>query len=257
MLNITDKSEVSDYSRGQHSFKKVELKGAEFQNLIEELINLLPDYYIDPLSMASTLERLGKPAAAAKLRVKLPEVTKIRSGDIGEILTTDYIDEKTVFSVPIKKLRWKDHRNMAMRGDDVIGILVNQDNQTIKFLKAEAKSNQSLSRNVLTKARNELDLDEGLPAPHALEFVAERLRETGSQDLADLIEKAQLVDGIANSQVEHLLFTFTASNPETLQKEAFEDYSGNIKQSSVGFQVSDHQELIGSVYQGVLDGLDD
>ena len=146
---------------------------------------------------------------------------------------------------------------MAMRGDDVIGILVNQDNQTIKFLKAEAKSNQSLSRNVLTKARNELDLDEGLPAPHALEFVAERLRETGSQDLADLIEKAQLVDGIANSQVEHLLFTFTASNPETLQKEAFEDYSGNIKQSSVGFQVSDHQELIGSVYKGVLDGLDD
>ena len=42
-----------------------------------------------------------------------------------------------------------------------------------------------------------------------------------------------------------------------LQKEAFEDYSGSIKQSSVGFQVSNHQELIGSVYQGVLDGLDD
>ena len=82
--------------------------------------------------MASTLERLGKPAAAEKLRIKLPQVTKIRSGDIGEILTTDYIDEETVFSVPIKKLRWKDHRNMAMRGDDVIGVLVNQDNQTIK-----------------------------------------------------------------------------------------------------------------------------
>lgn len=257
MLNITDKSVVSKYSQGQHSFMKVELKGPEFQNLLEELIDLLPDYYIDPLSMASTLERLGKPAAAAKLRVKLPEVTKIRSGDIGEILTTDYIDEKTVFSVPIKKLRWKDHRNMAMRGDDVIGVLIDQENQTIKFLKAEAKSNQSLSRNVLTKARDELDLDGGLPAPHALEFVAERLRETGSQDLADLIEKAQLVDGIGNNQVEHLLFTFTSSNPETLQKEAFESYGGNIKQSSVGFQVNDHQELIGSVYQGVLDGLDD
>jgi len=257
LLNITDKSIVSNYSQGQHSFKKVELKGIEFQNLIEELIGLLPDYYIDPLSMASTLERLGKPAAAAKLKIKLPQVTKIRSGDIGEILTTDYIDEETVFSVPIKKLRWKDHRNMAMRGDDVIGVLVNQENQTIKFLKAEAKSNQNLSNAVLTKARDELDLDEGLPAPHALEFVAERLRETGNQDLADLIEKAQLVDGIGNSQVEHLLFTFTASNPERLQKDAFKHYSGNIRQSSVGFQVSNHQELIGSVYQGIIDGLDD
>jgi len=257
MLNITEKSVISDYSQGQHSFKKVELKGAEFQNLIEELIVILPDYYIDPLSMASTLERLGKPAAAQKLRIKLPQVKKIRSGDIGEILTTDYINEETGFSVPIKKLRWKDHPNMAMRGDDVIGVLVNQENQTIKFLKAEAKSNKSLSRDVLSKARDELDLDEGLPAPHALEFVAERLREIGNQALADLIEKAQLVDGIRNNQVEHLLFTFTASNPETLQKEAFEDYSGSIKQSSVGFQVSNHQELIGSVYQGVLDGLDD
>ncbi|MBV1907956.1 MAG: DUF1837 domain-containing protein [Kangiellaceae bacterium] len=257
MLNITDKSIVSDYSQAQHSFKKVELKGEEFQNLIEELIDLLPDYYIDPLSIASTLDRLGKPAAAEKLRLKLPEVINIRSGDIGEILTSDYIDEKTAYSVPIKKLRWKDHRNMAMRGDDVIGVLINQDDQTIKFLKAEAKSNQSLSRAVLTKARDELDLDEGLPAPHALEFVAGRLRETGNQGLADLIEKAQLFDGIGSSQVEHLLFTFTASNPETLQKEAFENYGGNIKQSSVGFQVSNHQELIGSVYEGVLDGLDD
>lgn len=222
MLNITDKSVVSDYSQGQHSFKKVELKEAELQNLIKELIDLLPDYYIDPLSIARTLERLGKPAAAAKLRVRLPEVVNIRSGDIGEVLTTEYINKETVFSVPIKKLRWKDHRNMAMRGDDVIGVLVDQANQTIKFLKAEAKSNQSLSRSVLNKARDELDLDQGLPAPHALEFVAERLRETGSQELADLIEKAQLFDGIGVSQVEHLLFTFTASNPETLQKEAFE-----------------------------------
>jgi len=207
--------------------------------------------------MASTLEHLGKPAAAKKLRIKLPEVKKIRSGDIGEILATDYFDEKTAYSVPIKKLRWKDHRNMPMRGDDVIGVLINQENQTIKFLKAEAKSNQSLSRNVLLKARGELDLDEGLPAPHALEFVAERLRETGNQALANLIEKAQLVDGIGNSQVEHLLFTFTASNPERLQKEAFENYSGNIKQTSVGFQVSNHQELIESVYQGALNGFDD
>ena len=89
MLNIIDKSVVSDYSQGQHSFKKVVLKELEYQALIEGLIETLPDYYIDPLSMASTLERLGKPAAAAKLRLKLPEVTKIRSGDIGEVITTD------------------------------------------------------------------------------------------------------------------------------------------------------------------------
>ena len=94
-----------------------------------------------------------------------------------------------------------------------------------------------------------------MPAPHALGFVIDRLKEIGNNQLADLIEKVQLVDGIRANQVEHLLFTFTASNPATLQKEAFESYVGNIKQTSIGFRVHDHQGLIASVYQGVIDGL--
>ena len=146
---------------------------------------------------------------------------------------------------------------MAMRGDDVIGIYVNQQNQSVRFLKAEAKSNKALSRAVLDNARNELDNDDGLPAPHALGFVIDRLKEIGNNQLADLIEKVQLIDGIRANQVEHLLFTFTSSDPATLQQEAFESYVGNIKQTSVGFRVSNHQDLIASVYKGITDGLDD
>jgi hypothetical protein len=256
VLLLSDKSITSAFDdRGD--FTVFTLKLDEFNNLKNALIRVLPDYYADPQSMAATLARLGKNAAAQKLLTKIPEVKKIRSGDIGEVLTSDYIEESTDFTVPIRKLRWRDHRNMAMRGDDVIGIFVDQQHQTIKFLKAEAKANKALSRKVLQEARAELDLDEGFPAPHALEFVAERLRETGNQALSDLIEKVQLVDGIRANQVEHLLFTFTASNPATLQKESFDAYDGNIKQTSVGFRVTEHQELIAGVYQGVIDGLND
>ena len=92
----------------------------------------------------------------------------------------------------------------------------------LNFLRLKPKSNKALSRKVLrARPRAELDLDSGLPAPHALQFVAERLREIGNPNLADLIEKVQLVDGIKTNQVEHLLFTFTASNPVTLQKRSF------------------------------------
>jgi len=256
MLEIEDKSVTCQHSANGNSMKILELKPEEFDNLVNALVETLPEFYIDPESIAGTLERLGKHAAAQKLRVKLPEVKNIRSGDIGEVITTDYIEESTEYTVPIRKLRWRDHRNMAMRGDDVIGIFVDHEEQTIRFLKAEAKANKALSRKVLEDARSELDLDHGLPAPHALEFVAERLRETGDHELSDLIEEVQLVDGINTNQVEHLLFTFTASNPATLQKEAFDAYSGNIKQGSVGFRVSGHQELITNVFQGVINGLD-
>lgn len=256
MLLLIDKSIPSVFDEIT-DFKVFTLKSDEFNNLKSALIGALPDYYIDPQSIAGTLARLGKDATAQKLLTKIPEAKKIRSGDIGEVLATDYIEESTEYTVPIRKLRWRDHRNMAMRGDDVIGLAVDQQHQTITFLKTEAKANKALSRKVLQEARAELDLDEGLPAPHALEFVADRLRETGNQALSDLIEKVQLVDGIRANQVEHLLFTFTASNPATLQKESFDAYDGNIKQTSVGFRVTEHQELIAGVYQGVIDGLND
>lgn len=256
MLNITNKSEVTIESSHEHTFNNIKLKPEEFDSLVSELVGLLPSHYVAPESMMDILNRLGKSAVAQKLRDKIPEVKKIRSGDIGEVITTDYIEEVTGFTVPIRKLRWRDHRDMAMRGDDVIGIYVNQENQSVRFLKAEAKSNKALSRNVLDQARKELDSNNGLPAPHALGFVIDRLKEIDNHQLASLIEKVQLVDGISADQVEHLLFTLTSSNPETLQKEAFKSYGGNIKQTSVGFRVNDHQVLIANVYQGVIDGLD-
>ncbi len=256
MLDLISKSTASPHNDGNHEFLKLELQPEEFEPLIDGLIDLLPDHYADPDAIARTLETLGKPAAAEKLRIRIPEELKTRSGDIGEVLATDYIEEETNYSVPIRKLRWRDHRNMAMRGDDIIGILVNPRNQALKFLKAEAKGNKSLSRAVLEKAREELDSNQGKPTPHALSFIAERLRETGNAELCDLIEKAQLVIGVSQDQVKHLLFTVTESDPSRLQKEAFDNYTGTIPQVSVGVRVDGHQELIKSVYQGVIDGLD-
>jgi len=255
LFGLTNKSKVSKQVNDDNVLQVLELRDEEYDNLISSLIGELPNYYVDPQSLVDTLRRLGKNAAAKKLKTKLPETKKIRSGDVGEIMASDYIEEATIYSVPIRKLRWRDHREMAMRGDDTIGLNISENAQTIRFLKAEAKSIKSLSRKVLQKARDELDLDDGLPAPHALEFVAERLRETGNQQISDLIEKVQLVDGIDSDQVEHLLFTFTASNPSTLQKEAFDAYSGDILQSSIGLKVAKHQELIAAVFQGVIDGL--
>lgn len=257
MLGLKSKSTASPHNNGNHEFLKLELHPEEFAPLVGGLIDLLPDHYADPDTIARTLETLGKPAAADKLRIRIPETKKTRSGDIGEVLATDYIEEQIGYNVPIRKLRWRDHRNMAMRGDDVIGIIVNTQNQTLEFLKAEAKGNQRLSRAVLEKAREELDSNNGKPTPHALSFIAERLRETGNTGLCDLIEKAQLVSGISQYQVKHLLFTVTQSDPSRLQKEAFDNYTGTIPQISIGVQLDGHQELIESVYQGVIDGLDD
>jgi hypothetical protein len=75
-----------------------------------------PGHYASEEHIARILDRLGKPAAAELVREKRLTTKSIRSGDIVEILATEYIDEKTDYEAPIEWLRRKDHRNMALRG---------------------------------------------------------------------------------------------------------------------------------------------
>lgn len=212
---------------------------------------IVPSHYASPERIAKILERLGKQKAAAYLREKLPQKPKIRSGDLGEILATQYIDELTAYKALVKRLRWKDHREMSMRGDDVIGIALPDGDAPIKFLKSEVKSRKSMSTNVAQQARQALNDGGGLPSPHALAFVSDRLHETGQNELSDLIALAQLRDGISEKQVEHLFFTFCGNAPDVFLKTDLEDYAGPIRQNVVGLHVTKHQEFIAAVYETV------
>ena len=257
MSIFDDWCDISTELVNGYEYKSINILDDDLEPAAEDFAQVIPDHYIAPESIARTLERLGKNAAAIKLRAKLPKTKIIRSGDLGEILATEYIDTQTGFAVPIKKLRWHDHREMAMRGDDVIGIMVSDDLNRPRFLKSEAKSRMALGTKVLKDARTALDADDGRPAPHALAFVADRLREGGNIELADIIDEAQWKQGITIQQMEHLLFTFTGSNPNNLQKETLETYDGVIEQHAVGLRVKTHQKFIADVFDEVENGLDD
>lgn len=255
MSFFTDYCELAQEHMGNRELRTLTVIDGNAEAAVTQLADIVPNHYIDPLSIAHTLERLGKPAAAEKLRSKLPQTKKMRSGELGEILATEYVESHTDYSVPIKKLRWSDHREMAMRGDDVIGIKRSRGNTRLRFLKTEAKSRAVASTEVLEEARGALDADESKPAPHALAFVADRLREAGDIELADLIDEAQWKHGIAKRQLEHLLFLFSGSCARKLQKKILEDYQGDIPQIAVTVRAKDHQVFISDVFQKVVDGL--
>jgi hypothetical protein len=176
----------------------------------------------------------------------------LRSGDLGEIFAAEYVAERTTYTVPIRRLRWRDHRNMAMRGDDIIAVEVTNADPPLEFLKAEAKSYATLAEGVVTNARIALDKDNGLPSAHALSFVADRLREIGNVQLADAIDEAQLVRGIQPAQVGHVLFVFCGNDPTGLLRDDLEGYTGSIGQTSVGLRIATHQQFIKEVYDQVI-----
>jgi hypothetical protein len=218
----------------------------------DELAAVVPTHYAAKGRIVGIMRRLGKQAAAEYIREKLPTTKSLRSGDLGEILGSEYIEDATAYEVAVNRLRWKDHCEMAMRGDDIIAIKIDRRGSKPDFLKGEVKSRSVLSGRVIAEARKALRKHNNRPSPHALSYIADRLHEDGETELGDAIDDAQLKNGIARGQLTHLLFTFSGNNPEAMLTNDLEAYDGNVRQIAVGLHVDAHQRLIRDVYEKVI-----
>ncbi|MBW4964053.1 Hachiman antiphage defense system protein HamA [Sulfitobacter sp. CW3] len=253
MAQFNDWCEASDEQVGTHYLRVITGQQERIDAGVGATASIVPGHYASEEHVARALRRLGKPAAAALIEEKLPTTKNIRSGDLGEIFATEWIDAFSGgYHAPIKRLRWKDHRNMAMRGEDVIGMLLDPQTQRLHFLKTEAKSRVALTAQVLTEARAGLDKEEGLPSAHALSFISARLLELNNLPLADAIDDALLKHGIPLQNVKHLLFIFSGNAPDALIRASLQAYPGQVQQWGVGLRVEGHAAFVGAVYDRVI-----
>ncbi|HWK69480.1 MAG TPA: Hachiman antiphage defense system protein HamA [Burkholderiaceae bacterium] len=252
MVQFNDWCDFSDTPIGEHNVKVITSRPAEILTGINATAAVVPGHYAAEERVARALARLGKTEAAKMVTDLLPQTSQIRSGDLGEIYATEWINAHSGYRAPIKRLRWKDHRNMAMRGDDVIGMILDPDSQRLRFLKTESKSRISLRAQTLAEARAGLDKDGGIPSAHALSFISARLLELGELPLADAIDDALLRHGIPVDSVRHLLFTLSGNSPQALLSQTMRAYAGPITQWGVGLHVDGHAAFIGAVYEQVI-----
>ncbi|MEJ1386235.1 MAG: Hachiman antiphage defense system protein HamA [Candidatus Sedimenticola sp. (ex Thyasira tokunagai)] len=252
MLSFPDWSDDETEKVNEHDLTSVTVNAASVDMAKERLSAVIPDHYAAPDRLAHILRNLGKPAVAEFVESLLPKNSSSRSGDLGEIIATEYIEESGQYTVPVRRFRWKDHRDMAMRGEDAIGVMVPGKGQPINFLKVEVKSRAALQTSVVKEARKALDASDGLPTPHALQFVAARAYESGNEEIADAIDRVSLVEGILPQYVEHMLFAFSGNNPKGFLKKDLEGYTGSITQKSVGVRVQKHQQFIADVFEEAL-----
>lgn len=253
MVKFNDWCRSAKAAIGNHGLYVLTGEPAKLTAGIEATAAVIPGHYAAEEHVSRVLARLGKPAAAALIQRKLPTTKGIRSGDLGEIFATEWIDAHSGgYFAPVKRLRWKDHRNMPIRGDDVIAILLDPKSRRLRFLKAEAKSRNRLTANVLADARTGLDKDGGLPSAHALGFISEQLIERGDLDLADAIDDALLKHGIPTQNVCHLLFTFSGNAPDALLTASLQAYEGTVTQCGAGLRVESHADFVSAVYERVI-----
>lgn len=159
--------------------------------------------------------------------------------------------ESTAFKLGIRRLRWKDHRNMAMRGDDVLAFHIPAAGR-VRVLKAEVKSRAKMQTSVIEEARSALDDYKELPSPHAIGFVADRLGETGDKALQDAIDEVQLKRGLRKSQVTHMLFAFSGNDATKMLQTNLSGYAGSVSQHYVGLRISGHKQFVNDVFAAVV-----
>lgn len=251
MANIKSWCGRTDSKVKTHDLRYLEADTGLLPQAVTSVAAVVPGHYTAADRVADILRRLGKAAVAEYVETKLPQGTKSRSGDLGEILAASYITEFTGYTMGIYKLRWSDHREMAMRGDDILGIRIDP-TVKVKFLKGEVKSRATLGKQTVDEARTALTSSNGRPTPHALAFVADRLFETGETALAEAIDEYQLKQRIEIKQLSHLMFMFTGNNPTNLLTANLTAYTGTIRQIAIGLRVSTHQAFIKDVYEKVI-----
>src|SRR5690606_24520425 len=90
---------------GNHFRRVMTGQAANIPTGIRATAAIVPAHYASEEHVARALARLGKPAAAALIQGKLPTTKAIRSGDLGEIYATAWIDAHSGgYSAPIKRL---------------------------------------------------------------------------------------------------------------------------------------------------------
>ncbi len=216
---------------------------------INAVISLLPTAYAKKQNLERIARRRGKTGVATLLSNKVPKTKSSRSGDMGEILGTAYVNSALGYDTGPSRLVERDHQEWAMRGDDVLGARLNGND--VELIKVESKSRVKADKAAITDARKGLQRNGDLASSHSLTQFAERLLET-DEDLSDALNDLLQDNGLRPENLDHVMFIFTQNNPDTAVRNDLTAYKGKVAQTTVTLRATAHQAFIATSYDTVV-----
>jgi len=232
---------------GRHNLHFFREREGVRPSVTEQIDSTVASHYEDPVRLSDRIARVGLPRAADILREMFPRSKRARSGHLGEIFATEAAPAVLKgFQIPIKRLRWLDGRDAALRGEDLIGI--ERTPRNVRFLKGESKSRGNLTPAVVAEAREMLAANDGRPSQHALGYVMHRLFELQQDELAIVVEEFMLLKPIPTRQVVHLLFTLTGNDASEALTADLKACGPEIEQHAITLRIANHQKFIASIF---------
>ena len=247
--------ETTVQENGQKQYITIVEKVGGRAAIIDQLAQTVRSHYDDLERIADDVEELGYDGAAAILRELLPTGVRARAGDLGEILASELTVERLEFDVPVRRMRFKDGREVPMRGDDFIGVNYAADDEGLWLLKGESKSRRTLGKTTITQARTALKRDDGRCTPSSLLFVANRLLE-GNDEQKDLGRRIRNEVGrkaLAKSRIDHALFTLSGNGPIAALLADYDAAEAGRGHAVINLHIADYDDFIGAVFEAAGD----
>lgn len=170
------------------------------------------DHHLHRQLVADRLQDLGYPQTAAAIRDELPKSDRTRKGNFGEVIASEHLVQRYGYLMPVFKLRFRDHPNLPMRGEDVIAFVRDAHGSITKVCVGEAKVIVAFAHQTVEKAHERLAYTYH-PHPETLHLIVSILHERGDHAFARDVDR--LRDRLASGVVaqENWIFIITDDAP--------------------------------------------
>jgi hypothetical protein len=142
------------------------------------------------LRIQKSLLKLGFPASGGHSH-RFPCADKTRKGNLAEVFLAEYIVAESNASLPVYRLRYNPNVDQSMKGDDVLAFDFSSD--PVRILICEAKFRSSPSKQSVEDIIAGLIRSHKAGLPASLQFVADRLFESGNSDLGSSVAECALL----------------------------------------------------------------
>jgi hypothetical protein len=192
------------------------------------------------------LKTLGYGELAQGILDNLPIKDVVKTGNFGEVISSEHLRQRYGYEMPILKLRYMDIPDMPMRGEDIIAFKMD-DNSIKTICVGEAKTLANYHSSKVKEAHKKL-LDEYYLTPSSLSLITTILWSE-NPELAKKIKNLMANLGFKDFPRHNWIFIITGDKPKDPFKPIndLEDIVNNLY--TVSIFVNDLSALIEEVYE--------
>ena len=192
------------------------------------------------------LRQLGYPVSDAETH-RFPRADKTRKGNLAEVFLAEYIVAGSDADLPVYRLRYNPNVEQSMKGDDVLAFDFHS--KPVRILVGEAKFRGTPSKAAVEEIVAGLVRSHQAGLPASLQFVADRLFETGNMDLGRRVENCALLMAQGRLDLYYVGLLLSNTNSKASVDRHTNGDLRNLVMISLG--LDDPNALVQSCFNGI------